>query len=259
MTLLKADNLSFSYGDCPVLRGASLQLSDGEVVALLGPNGAGKSTLLRVLLGQLNGSGSIKWGERELLAWGRRELARTVAYLPQAPAADDEQLVADVLRTGRAPYWGAFGIESSADVVIVHDVARQLELSDLLTRPMAELSGGQRQRVFVGRCLVQQPKAMLLDEPSTFLDLRHQVELAQLLRRLARQHGIAVLMASHDLNLASAFADRLVVLHEGAVASEGPPSRVLEPQLLSRVYGLTLRRIDPPEGKPAVILPAIGD
>ena len=257
MTLLEANNLSFAYGDRAVLRDVSLQLSGREVVALLGPNGAGKSTLLRVLLGQLAGSGSIKWGERELRTWARRQLARTVAYLPQAPAAEDEQLLGDVLRAGRAPYWRAFGIESSADAAIVQDVARQLDLSELLTRPMAELSGGQRQRVFIGRCLVQQPKAMLLDEPSTFLDLRHQVELAQLLRRLAREHGIAVLMASHDLNLASAFADRLVVLHEGTVAAEGPPSRVLEPELLSRVYGLTLRRIDPPEGGPPVISPVI--
>ena len=257
MTLLDANSLSFAYGDRPVLRDVSLRLARGEVVALLGPNGAGKSTLLRVLLGQLSASGSVRWDDRDLRAWGRRELARTVAYLPQSPVADDEQPVADVLRNGRAPYWGAFGVESPADVRIVHDVARQLELSDLLARPMAELSGGQRQRVFVGRCLVQQPKAMLLDEPSTFLDLRHQVELAHLLRRLAREQGIAVLMASHDLNLASAFADRLVLLHDGTVAAEGPPAHVLEADLLGRVYGLTLRRMDPPGGGPPVVLPVV--
>src|SRR5262249_29813120 len=151
--------------------------------------------------------------------WTRRELARRVAYLPQSPVADAGQTVIDTLRLGRSPYWSAFGIESPRDEQVVRSVSARLGLDDLLSRPLDELSGGQRQRVFVGRCLVQEPAAMLLDEPSTFLDLRHQVELCQLLRQLAKEQSIGVLMASHDLNLAAAYANRVVVLSEGTIAA----------------------------------------
>ena len=256
MSLLEARNLQFSYDDRPVLRDISVSLSPGEVVSLLGPNGTGKSTLLRVLLGHLRaGGGNVLWDGREIRTWNRREFARRVAYLPQSPAADAEQRVLDVLRTGRAPYWGAFGLESERDVGVVQDVARQLQLTDLLHRPMAELSGGQRQLVFLARCLVQEPAALLLDEPNTFLDLRHQVELGSLLRRISRENEIAVLMASHDLNLAGSFSDRLVLLDAGTVASQGAPDDVLQPELLSRVYGVGIRRAVVAVGEPPVVYP----
>ena len=244
--LMEADQLHFSFGDRPVLRDVSLKLGAGEVVALLGPNGAGKSTLLRVLLGHLRASGQIRWDGREIRSWPRREFARRVAYLPQFPTANPDQRVADVLRTGRAPYWGAFGIESARDIEIVNLIAQQLALTALLPRPMAELSGGQRQRVFLARCLVQEPAALLLDEPNAFLDLRHQVELGQLLRRLASESNIAVLMASHDLNLAGALADRMILLDLGSVAAEGTADQVLDPAIVAKVYGVPMRRIEYP-------------
>jgi iron complex transport system ATP-binding protein len=252
--LLTARDLTFAYAaDRPVLRGISLALGAGEVVALLGPNGSGKSTLLRCLLGQLDHQGEVLWDGKPVHAWRRKSLARRVAYLPQSPASDPDQTVADVLRLGRAPYWGAFGLESDHDVRVVHDVARQLELTDLLARPLAELSGGQRQRVFLGRCLAQQPRAMLLDEPDTFLDLRHQVELSRLLKQLAAEQGIAILMASHDLNLAGAFAGKLVLLEEGTVAATGVPEDVLNPSLLRRVYGVPMQRVERAGAAPAVL------
>jgi iron complex transport system ATP-binding protein len=242
--LLHAADLQFAYGQRPVLRGVSLSLESGQVVALLGPNGSGKSTLLRALLGQLAvTSGAVRWDGRDVRQWPRRQLARRVAYLPQAPTADGDHLVGDVLRLGRAPYWGAFGLESARDADVVRDVAATLELTDLLARTMDQLSGGQRQRVFVGRCLAQEPAALLLDEPTTFLDLRHQVELLRLLKRLAKERSVAVLMASHDLNLAAPLADRAVLLEGGVVAAAGTPAEVLEPGLLSRVYGVSLDRV----------------
>lgn len=247
MNLLDARSLHFAFGDRPVLRDISLHLSAGEVVALLGPNGAGKSTLLRVLLGQLQASGEVLWDGRGLRSWPRRELARRVAYLPQAPAADPEQRVSEVLAIGRAPYWGPFGIESAKDVQIVREIARQLNLIDLLPRPIGELSGGQRQLIFLARCLVQEPAALLLDEPNTFLDLRHQVELIQLLRRLARDNQIAVMMASHDLNLASAACDRCLLLGQGTVAADGIPGQVLSSEVLSEVYGVSISRATIPK------------
>ena len=254
--LLAAHDVAFAYGEQPVLHGVSVALRAGEVVALIGPNGSGKSTLIKVLLGQLHGSGRVVWEGRELGRWRRRELAKRVAYLPQSPVWEGEQLVADVLRLGRAPYWGAFGLESQRDIVVVKDISAKLDLDPLLRRRMDEVSGGQRQRIFLGRALVQQPRAMLLDEPNTFLDLRHQAEMLQLLRRLAKESGIGILMASHDLNLAGAFADRMILLHDGRIAVEGAPGDVLEPGLLSRVYGVTMERIDRP-GKTPVVIPVI--
>jgi iron complex transport system ATP-binding protein len=251
--LLTCQNLSFAYADRPVLRDISLSLRAGEIVALLGPNGSGKSTLIRCLLGQLPASGEIRWDDRPLPAWRRRDLARRVAYLAQALAADPMHLVSDVLRMGRAPYLQAFGIESHRDVQVVDEVARTLHLSDLLDRRMDELSGGQRQRVFLGRCLVQEPAVLLLDEPNTYLDLRHQVELGHMLKELARTKNLAVLMASHDLNLAGQFADRLILLEDGTIAADGPPGEVLRPELLTRVYGLEMKRIESPDGSVYVL------
>ena len=259
-TLLEAEGVTFAYGGDGrvVLRGVGMSLAAGEVVALLGPNGSGKSTLLRVLLGQLAaGEGAVRWRGRPVGEWPRRKLASVVAFLPQTPTYEAGQSVLDVLRLGRAPYWGAFGLESSEDERVVGEVARSLGLGELLGRAMEELSGGQRQRVFVGRCLAQQPSALLLDEPSTFLDLRHQVELLQLLRQLARERSVGVLMASHDLNVAAALADRLVLLDNGTVTGEGPPARVLDPQLLGRVYGVAMERVERGAGKVPLVVPAL--
>jgi iron complex transport system ATP-binding protein len=163
--------------------------------------------------------------------------------------------VRDVLSLGRTPYCSAFGIESPRDVEVVDRVARQLDIADLMTRRMDELSGGQRQRIFAGRCLVQEPSAMLLDEPNTFLDLRYQVELFALLRKLAKDESIAVLVASHDLNLAAAHADRLVLLDAGTVAALGDAHAVLDPALLSRVYGLRVERVERSDGRASLIVP----
>jgi iron complex transport system ATP-binding protein len=253
--LLEARSLTFAYRDRPVVREVSVALSGGEIVTFLGPNGSGKSTLIKLLLGHLRGAGTILWEGRDVAEWNRRELARRVAYLPQSPGWEAEQRVADVLCLGRAPYWRAFGIESAHDIQVVKEVAAMLGLEDLLDRRIDEISGGQRQRVFLGRCLVQEPRAMLLDEPNTFLDLRHQVELCQLLRQLARDKSIGVLMASHDLNLAGAFADRLVVLHEGSVVAAGRADEVLRADLLGRVYGMPMARIDRAAGKAPVVIP----
>jgi ABC-type cobalamin/Fe3+-siderophores transport system ATPase subunit len=254
MNLLQADNVTFAYGQRDVLRNVSVMLRPGEVVALLGPNGSGKSTLIKSLLGHLRANGSIVWLDRSLNKWKRRELARSVAYLAQSPLFDPGQSVVDALRVGRAPYWGAFGIESPRDMEKVQEVSRLLGLDQFLDRPLEELSGGQRQRVFLGRCLVQEPSAMLLDEPNTFLDLKHQVELCKLLKQLSRDQSLGVLMASHDLNLASAFADRIVLLEDGAIAASGAPEEVLQPELLSRVYGLELQKVS---NQPVAVLPRV--
>jgi len=255
--LLEATSLAFEFGQRRVLRDVSLSLCAGEMVAVIGANGAGKSTLMKLLIGHWRGRGSICWLGRDIRSWRRRDLARVVSYLPQSPLWEPEHRVADVLRMGRAPYWGAFGVESPQDIAVVRSVSAMLGLDELLNRRLEELSGGQRQSVFLGRCLAQQPQAMLLDEPNTFLDLRHQVRLLRLLRELCRGKSMGVLMASHDLNLAGAFADRMVLLHEGAILAAGAPAEVLRPDLLGSAYGIGMRRIDMPDGSPPVVLPEV--
>jgi iron complex transport system ATP-binding protein len=252
-TLLNASDISFAYGDRPVLREVSLTLAAGEVVALIGPNGSGKSTLLLTLFGHLPVTGALAWNSRPISKWRRRDLARMVAYLPQSPRHDAGQTVRQVLQLGRSPYWGAFGLESSADETLINEVARQLGLTDLLDRPMESMSGGQRQRVFIGRCLAQQPKALLLDEPNTFLDLKYQVELCRLLKQLATAQNLAVLMASHELNVAAAYADRMILLNNGAVAATGKATEVLRPEILAPVYGVNLQRFEGTGGNPIVV------
>jgi len=253
-TLMTSTGISFAYGDKPVLRDVRITLAPGEVVALIGPNGSGKSTLIKSLLGHLHASGEIAWDGKPLRQWKRRDLARLVAYLPQFPALDPQQRVADVLSLGRAPYWGAFGIESPRDVEVVQRTIDELHLREWTTRRMDEISGGQRQLVYVARALIQEPRALLLDEPNTYLDLRHQVELARLMRALARDCSLGLLVASHDLNLAAAFADRLVLMHDGAVAAAGSAEEVLKPELLTRVYGVRMQRLAR-EGGPPVLVP----
>ena len=250
--VLAARDVCFAYGDRPVLDGVDVDLAGGEVVALLGPNGSGKSTLIGALLGHRRGGGDVRWFGRPVGEWGRRALARRVAYLPQTPSYEVGRRVVDVLRVGRTPYGSVFGVESREDERVVAAVADRLGLTPLLGRAMEALSGGQRQRVFVGRCLVQQPAALLLDEPNTYLDLRHQVELCRLLRELAGDEQIGVLMAVHDLNLAAAFADRVVVLSEGKVAAAGTVD-VLRPALLSRVYGVSMSRLAGPNNRPVLV------
>ena len=254
--LLQATNVSFSYGPLQALRDVSLRLFVGEVVALIGPNGSGKSTLIRTLLGTLRAAGGeIEWDDKPLRKWNRRQLARHVAYLAQTPVYEPGQTVIEALRLGRSPYWTLFGIESPRDEQVVRDVAARLGLKDILHRPLDQISGGQRQRVFVGRALVQEPRAILLDEPNTFLDLKHQVELMSLLRSLAKERNVGVLMASHDLNLAASGADQLILLDRGVVVSDGKPQQVLDPPTLSRVYGVPMASVPRDEGKPPLVVP----
>jgi iron complex transport system ATP-binding protein len=242
MNLLESSDVYFSYGDSPALRGVSISLRSGEIVALIGPNGSGKSTLIKTLLGHLSGTGHIRWQDKDLGDWRLRDLARIVAYLPQSPRHEPGQTVAEVLRLGRAARWGAFGLESSADERVTLEVARLLGLEDILDRPMERMSGGQRQRVFIGRCLAQEPAALLLDEPNTFLDLKHQIELWRLLGELAGKKGLAVLVASHELNIAGAMTDRLILLNGGRIAASGVPDAVLRPEVLTPVYGTPIQR-----------------
>jgi iron complex transport system ATP-binding protein len=251
--MLEARGIQFAYDAEPVLVGVDVSLRAGQTTAVIGPNGSGKSTLLRVLLGDLRGRGEINWDGKPISQWSPRQLARKVAYLPQGPAFDPADRVADVLRLGRAPYAGPFGIENADDGRIVSEVAERLELTALLGRRMDQLSGGQRQRVFVGRCLVQRPSVLLLDEPDAHLDLHYRAALCRLLRGIAADQKIAILAAVHDLNVAAALADSCILLSAGRVAAAGAADAVLVPAILEPVFGTRIRQLTVESGRILIV------
>ena len=242
--VLSARDTGVRFGGRVAIEGVDLELSAGEMCVLIGPNGSGKTTLLRAALGHLASTGSIAWLGRALADWRPRDLARTAAYLPQSPGFEPGDRVIDVLRLGRTPHNGWLGLDTDADDAAIADVTAALSLGDLLDRPVDTLSGGQRQRVFLGRALAQQPAALLLDEPATYLDARHQIELHGLLRKLTRERGLAVLMASHDLNLAANHADTAILLKAGKPIASGAMDEVLTENLLSEAFETPMRNVE---------------
>jgi iron complex transport system ATP-binding protein len=254
-TALRFDSVRFAYREAPVFDRLTLELADGELTAVLGPNGTGKTTLVRLAAGGLRPTaGTIFLDGRDLASVAASERARTVAVVPQESRPAFDFTAIEVVRMGRAPHLGLFGLESRRDALVVEEAMRRTAVSDLADRPFLHLSGGERQRVIVARALAQEPKLLLLDEPTAFLDLRHRLLLYDLLTRLNRETGLTLLIASHDLDLAARFAGRIVLLHGGSVAADGPPASVLTPDNLRRVYGVRADvRIEPATGRPLVV------
>ncbi|WHM38953.1 heme ABC transporter ATP-binding protein [Streptomyces sp. BPTC-684] len=235
--LAEARGLRVRLGGRTVLDGVSVRARAGEVLALVGPNGAGKSTLLGALAGDLAVcGGEVRIAGRPLAAWSPGDLALRRAVLPQSAALSFPFPVEEVVRMGRAPWAGIGGADAEdTDDAVVAAAMAATEVAAFADRPYAELSGGERARVALARVLAQRAPVLLLDEPTAALDLRHQ----ELVLRLCRERagaGDAVVVVLHDLGLAAAYADRVAVLHSGAVAAEGAPAEVFREELLSRVY-----------------------
>jgi iron complex transport system ATP-binding protein len=238
VSLLAAEGVRFGYGARTVLDGVNLAIERGEMLGLIGPNGAGKSTLVRLLAGILRPtSGAVRLDGRPLSEWTRAARARRLALVPQEPHVEFPYTVLEVVLMGRSPHLSALALPGRRDLDIARAALARLEVADLEARRMDELSGGERQRVFLARALAQEPGILLLDEPTTHLDLRHQTQLHDVARALCRQAGVGVLSVLHDLNLAAAYCDRLLLLAAGRTLSEGPPADVLEPGLLERAFG----------------------
>jgi iron complex transport system ATP-binding protein len=226
----------------PVLRGVNLEVTPGEMTALLGPNGSGKTTLLRLVSGALNPDrGAVEVAGRAVSAWGRDALARRVAVLPQQLDLPDGFRVAELVEMGRAPHARRWFGSTADDERAIRRALADADALDLADRYPHQLSGGERQRVLVAMALAQEPELLLLDEPTLHMDLAHQVALLRAMRRLRAERNLTVLAVLHDLNLAAAFAPRVVVLHEGRVAADGPPQRVLTPDLVARVFGVQVQ------------------
>ena len=233
-----------------VLRGVDLVLARGELVALLGTNGSGKTTLLRTFAGTLAPDGGmVSFDGRAVGTWRRGALARRVAVLPQQLDLPAGFRVGELVAMGRAPHARRLFASTAADERAVARALIDADAADLADRAAEELSGGERQRLLVAMALAQEPDLLLLDEPTLHLDLAHQVALLAAIRRLRDQRGLTVLAVLHDLNLAAAFAPRVAVLDEGRVVADGPPAEVLSPDLVRRVFGVTVDVARTPDGR----------
>jgi iron complex transport system ATP-binding protein len=254
--MLRIENITAGYGDALVLRDVSLDVAPGSFLGLIGPNGCGKTTLLRVVTRVLEpADGCVLVESRDVRTVSRRSLARTVACLSQDIEIDFPFTVAEIAAMGRAPHMPRFGGLTAHDREIVREAMDFADVAHLGDRLATELSGGERQRAFIAMCLAQQPRLLLLDEPTTHLDVGHQLAILELIRRLNREQGVTVVGVFHDLNLASEYCDQLAVLHEGRLEADGAPEAVLTPHMLGRVYGVRLRvEPNPVSGKPHVIL-----
>jgi iron complex transport system ATP-binding protein len=235
--LLNVDQVSFSYGTIEAVKDLSFSVARGEVFGLLGPNGSGKSTVVRLLSCVLAPrSGRISLAGQDLGSYKREELARQIAVVPQETTIELPFSVLEVVLMGRSPHLGRFGFERAEDLAVTHRVMEQTGIAELATREIHELSGGERQRVILARALAQEPRVLLLDEPTAFLDIRHQVEVYDLVKDLSRQDELAVVAILHDLNLAALYCDRLALLKSGRLFCLGTPEQVLTYANIKEVY-----------------------
>ena len=254
--MLEVDSISVSLGGKPILQQVSVQVQAGEVVALIGPNGAGKSTLVRAISGALPLSfGRVYVGGEDLRRLSPARRARLLAVVPQARQAPGPFSVYQTVLLGRTAYMNWLGQPGESDRGRVRLALERTQTLSLSERLVGELSGGEQQRVLLARALAQDAPLLLLDEPTTHLDLQHQSGLLNLVRQLARRHNLAVFMALHDLNLASLYADRVAILEQGRVLAVGTPAEVLTARTLSAVYHVPVNVITHPDYGTPLVLP----
>jgi ABC-type cobalamin/Fe3+-siderophores transport system ATPase subunit len=241
---VEINGLHFSYGDLQVLRGLSLNIPRGQVVAILGGSGSGKSTLLKLIARVfVPRSGEVLFEGRPLQSWAPKEYARRVGYLPQDPDPAFPMRALDVVVSGRAPYLGRFAWETDRDWA---EAERALELCDaayLASRYLDEMSGGERKRVFLARVLAGSPRLILLDEPLSALDLSHVQQFSLLLRDIVDRTGCTVMFAAHDLNWAAAHSDRMLVMQRGSLALNASPAEVMTPDVMKTLFGFDAQTV----------------
>lgn len=254
--MLEIQSLSVRYNSHPILNEITIQLRKGEVMALIGANGAGKTTLIRAISGVVRPSaGQVRLEGVGLESLTYSQRARYIAVVPQARDLPGNFSVRQTVALGRTPYLGWSGQASARDRARVDWALERTHLKDLAERPVDTLSGGEQQRVLLGRALAQEAPILLMDEPTAHLDLRHQAGILGLAQDLAREQGLAVLMALHDLNLASLYAERVALLVEGRLHALGTPAEVLTPAHLMAAYQVPLHVIPHPDYGAPLVLP----
>lgn len=230
--------LSFAYETQPVIRRLSLAVEKGVCFVIIGPNGSGKTTLIRLIAGSLKAAeGSIDILGQPIQSYHRKALARQVAMVPQMVALDFPFSVAEFVAMGRAPHLGLLGLTTAADNEIVDRALQFTEIDRLAGRTLDQLSGGERQRALIARAICQEPRIILLDEPTAALDPAHQIRVMDLMEKLKEEQAVTVIMVSHDLNLASLYGDRVLLLDQGRIVAQGVPTRVLTAEHLEQAYG----------------------
>ena len=252
---LAAEHVRLAYDDRVVVRDLDLQLTEGSFTAIVGPNGCGKSTLLRAL-GRLMRptSGQVLLDGRTIARTPTREVAKVLGLLPQSPIAPEGLTVGDLVARGRHPHQTWLRQWSRDDEAVVAEALAWTDMAELAERPVDELSGGQRQRAWISMALAQGTDLLLLDEPTTYLDLAHQIDVLELVARLHAERGRTVVVVLHDLNLAARYAQRLVAMKDGALVASGTPEEVLTEAMLAEVFELEARVLtDPVSGTPMVV------
>ncbi|WP_428241746.1 Fe(3+) dicitrate ABC transporter ATP-binding protein FecE [Gynuella sp.] len=252
---LSTQNLVVGYGAETILKGVDLTIPDGKITALLGPNGCGKSTLLKTMARLLRPrSGQVLWQGQNLHRQPSRQIARQLALLAQTQQIPESVSVAELVAYGRSPYTGFWGRLDQSDRETITRVMVQTGIQELAERMVSDLSGGQRQRVWLAMTLAQDTPYLLLDEPTTYMDLNHQIELMQLLRQLNRQ-GRTIVTVLHDINQACRYCDHLVIMANGAIRAQGTPTSVLTAELLQQVFSVKARIYpDPIAGTPMCVV-----
>lgn len=241
MKVYEVENLNFGYEDERIIKGLSFDVEEGEILGIIGPNGSGKTTLLRLLSGVLRPwSGRVIFMGRDLKRMRRKEIARRVAVVPQQSLIIFPFTVREIVLMGRAPYLGMFQSESKRDFEIAERAMDYTDTLRLAHRHVDELSGGELQRVIIARALAQEPEVMLLDEPTSHLDLKHQMEIFDLIRRLNSEEKMTFVVVLHDLNLAGEHCDRLLLLKEGSAYKMGKPDEVLTAEAIEETYGVNV-------------------
>ena len=252
---LRIDGVSVELGGVRILDEVDLDLQPGAWVNVIGPNGAGKTTLLRAILGAVDHSGTIAVGDgtkgRDVMS-----RARAIAYLPQTPVIPPGVPVVDYVLLGRTPHRGVFAADSAGDLALAAEVLERLDLAGFAQREVGSLSGGERQRVVLARALVQESAILLLDEPTTALDLGHQQEVLDLVEELRTERGLTVLATLHDLTLAARYGDRVAALDAGRIVAHGPPREIVTEALIATHFNANVRIIDDVDGP--VIVPVAG-
>ena len=254
--ILDISNISLSFRDKLILSNVSLDVSAGEFFVIIGPNGAGKTSLLKVLSGlQKAQKGTVTIKDKNILNYRRRNLSQIMAIVPQHIEVGFPFTVADTVIMGRSPHLGILGMEGENDFHIAEEAMKFTDVSHLTDRKLFQLSGGELQRVIIARAICQQPEIILLDEPTTALDPAHQLKIMDLMEKFRREHGTTIIMVSHDLNLASMYGDRVLLLKSGRVVKTGDPKSVLNKELLEDSYGCRIQVDESPLGGVARVTP----
>jgi ABC-type cobalamin/Fe3+-siderophores transport system ATPase subunit len=243
--MLELRGVSYSYEGVEAVRDVTLRLEETQLVALAGANGSGKSTLLKLMARVvMPRAGELAFGGKRLRDWPPRDYAKQVGYLPQEPDPAFPMRAIDLVVTGRAPFLSRFAWESSEDYEAAEGALEMCDASHLADRFLDEMSGGERKRVFLARVLAGAPKLILLDEPLAALDIAHVQQVSALLRGIVDRTGCTVVFASHDLNWAAAYSDRMLVMRDGALALDGKPEEVMRPEAMRELFGFEAHAVE---------------